>query len=117
MSDAKLIKEPAVRRLLGGEPCEQIDALGLRPAAVQTILPRPEPGRHPIPHRAVVCRLYPIQENARAKFRRAGATCAEATVFPDPEDDLEFTLLEGFHNAMILANEVLGVDGTGSGER
>ena len=117
MNDAKPIKDPVIRRLLGPEPCEQIDAVGLKPAAVKGTLPRPEPGRRPIPHKAIVCRLYPTQENARAKFHRAGATCAEAIVFPDPGDDLELSLLEGFHNAMVLANQVLGIDGTGSGEQ
>lgn len=119
MRDAKPVKEPVVRRLLGAGPCEQIDAAGLRPAAVQATLPRPSghPEVRPKPHKAVVCRLYPTNDQARAMFLRAGATCAEATVFPDPGDDLELNLLEGFHNAMVLASQVLGIDNIGSGER
>lgn len=118
-AQAKPIKEPVVRRLLGDEPCERIDAAELRPSAVRTTLPRPSelPGGKPTPHRAIVCRLYPTSENARTKFRRAGAVFAEAIVFPDPDDDLELNLLEGFHSAMILANDVLGIAELGSGEQ
>lgn len=113
MNQPEPIPERQVRLLLGPDPCALIDRLGLQPAAVRCILPRPSgtPGGRPAPARAVVCRLYPKTTLARAMFNRAGLlrndACAEAIVFPDPGDDLEQTLLEGMHNATILARTVL----------
>lgn len=110
------IPEAAVLRLLGDEPAERIHQRGLRAAAVRTILPRPSGQLDvpPTPHKAVICRLYPNTDLARLMFRRGEALFAEAIVFPDPDDDLELNLLEGFHNAVLAADRVLAPDDNAS---
>lgn len=119
MSEVTKYREPQVRRLLGAEPCEVIDRLGLQAVAVETVLPRPtgQPGGRPIPGRALVCRLYPKTDLARTLFARSGYlrgdARAEAIVFWDPGDDLEELMLLGFHNATIQAKQLLQPDDTG----
>lgn len=98
------IKAATIHRLLGEEPSDRIRQYGLTPFAVRGMI------RHPTDNAllpAVVCRLYPETDLARLKFAQARVMLSQAVVFPDPGDDLELTLLEGFHNALLHARRAL----------
>lgn len=103
-SKPKKIKLAVIERLLGEEPMEKINRWGLQPAAVETWLRHPQDGAY---LRAIVCRLYPTSDLARIRYVESKAQCSQAIVFPDPGDDLEISLLEGFHNAALVARRVV----------
>lgn len=106
--DIRPVPEGLILRLLGEGPTEKIRAAGLSARAVRCMALHPE---ERVLRKALVCRLYPVSDQARLSFFRAGLggsnASAETTVFPDPDDDLEQSLLEGFHNSMVLANALL----------
>lgn len=98
------VPERLTRTLLGEEPIEKIDRAGLEAIAVRAT------GHHPETNavsQAVACRLLPKTDDAKILFHRAGQRAVETIVWPDEGDDLELSLLEGFHNAFIVADKIM----------
>jgi hypothetical protein len=100
-----------IRQILGEQPRAMLDAVGLKCAAVRTLVPDPERVQKtnlPPKVDALVCRVYPATDLARLRFIEAKAQAAETTyVFRDPDDDLEIAMIRGFHQCVLDARQVI----------